>query len=451
MPAAPGEPLSRNRRRPAPALPADPIEPVETAASTPPEPILRLRALLALGLLGGLGAVAYPRVRATWELHTAAAALADHARCMVGPTGPALARDNPEEFNRLLRRRLVAAAPTERPFEACARLAAAAAGRPELERPHAATAPSFVEWGAPSAAGVEPTQLDALRVGTRRLGELARAAWPFVRGGYVHLVKPSIGTREAVHPVELPAPGVGAGLPAWRAHYRATRPAPGGWELAMGSGANLATFRSVDGGVRWRPAPARSVPLEAFAERCAATGSTRSWVIAESDDGKRVVVTSMDPDGAPQTADLTAATRVIAATSCDETALAALVADEGSRSVTLHLCRHRGACVEAPLPDAYGPGLPPRLPLDVARVRGTTVLAATHRGIVRVTSARDGAPWTPWAVAYDAGEQPPARAGLPPPGRLLVLGSRILLHGAAREGAYPVLFSDDQGATFHGP
>lgn len=450
MPAAPGEPLSRNRRRPPAAPSADPIEPVETAAPEATEPLFRLRGLVGLALLGGIGALAYPRVRATWELHTAAAALADHARCMVGPTGPDLARDNPAAFHRLVRRRLVAAAATEHPFEACGKLAAIAGGRPELERAHASPAAAFAEWGAPAPDGADVASIDALRVGTRRLGELARAAWPFVRGGYVHLVKPSIGTREAVHPVEPTAPAVGSGLPPWRAHYRATRQTPAGWELALGAGANLATFRSADG-VTWRSVSPRSVPLDAFAERCAATGSTRSFALGESDDGRRVVVTSLDPGAPPHTTELTATSRVIVSTSCDETALAALAADEGSRSVTLHLCRHRGPCAEAPLPDSYGPGLPPRLPLDVARVRGTTVLAATHRGIVRVASARDGAPWTPWAVAYDAGEQPAPRAALPPPGRLLVLGSRVALHGAARDGTYPVLFSDDQGATFHTP
>jgi hypothetical protein len=71
--------------------------------------------------------------------------------------------------------------------------------------------------------------------------------------------------------------------------------------------------------------------------------------------------------------------------------------------------------------------------------------------VVRVASSRDaGASWTPPTVAYDAVEEP-GRVGRPPT-ELLAIGRRVLLYGApGRAGeTYPLLYSDDQGASWHG-
>jgi hypothetical protein len=56
-------------------------------------------------------------------------------------------------------------------------------------------------------------------------------------------------------------------------------------------------------------------------------------------------------------------------------------------------------------------------------------------------------------VAYDAAEYPEESMGLPAPGRLLALDDRLVLYGGGRteRDAYLVLFSDDQGASWHGP
>jgi hypothetical protein len=90
---------------------------------------------------------------------------------------------------------------------------------------------------------------------------------------------------------------------------------------------------------------------------------------------------------------------------------------------------------------------------DVARVSGVTLLAVEMRGIVRVVSSRDdGASWTPPAVAFDASEYPDLHADVAVPSRLLTIGGRVFLYGAtARSGqSYPLLASDDQGASFRG-
>ena len=74
--------------------------------------------------------------------------------------------------------------------------------------------------------------------------------------------------------------------------------------------------------------------------------------------------------------------------------------------------------------------------------------------IVRVASSRDsGRSWTPWSVAYDAGEAQPSAMGLPPPARLLGLDDKLILYGGAQRSdqAYLVLVSEDQGASWKNP
>jgi photosystem II stability/assembly factor-like uncharacterized protein len=104
-----------------------------------------------------------------------------------------------------------------------------------------------------------------------------------------------------------------------------------------------------------------------------------------------------------------------------------------------------------PLP-TFGGLATPQYPLDIARVGGTTVLAVPTQGIVRVASSRDdGRTWTPFSVAHDPASQPHAAAAGAPE-RLLVVGTRVLLHGipTAAGESYPLLFSDDQGASWRG-
>jgi hypothetical protein len=92
------------------------------------------------------------------------------------------------------------------------------------------------------------------------------------------------------------------------------------------------------------------------------------------------------------------------------------------------------------------------LGLSAARARGATILAASRGGIVRVFSSRDdGRTWTPPVVAFDSVEAGSDSASVP--ARLLSLGDRVLLYaGAGRERpGYPVLASDDFGASWHAP
>ena len=82
---------------------------------------------------------------------------------------------------------------------------------------------------------------------------------------------------------------------------------------------------------------------------------------------------------------------------------------------------------------------------EIARV------ATANAGVVRVISSRDdGETWTPAVVAYDRDEQPNPTAALPE--HLLSLGSRVMLYAGAQRPnqTYPVLFSNDFGASWQG-
>lgn len=441
--------------------PSDPPPPLSApvASRGRGEPPVRLRALLVIGVLLLVGWAMYPRAQAAWLLHTRATELADYALCMVGPTGPSLLRDDPSKFRQLVRRRLIYSAPDERPFEQCAHGARELTGSVAIERAHQATAWTFVEYGGPAADTARTRGGDAfdvadLSVSARALAELARDGWPFVRDGWTHLVRPSLGAHEATHPVELPRPAVGRGLPEWRARYRALSATKDNLVLAVGRGANLSVYKSADGGVSWTPGSVRQPGLASFAERCAAVNGVHSFTFVSSDDGRRTLVTSQGPDGAPASVDLAPAALNIVGAACDEDALVAALTAPGSRDVTLALCPYRQPCRALPMPVFAGVGASPRFPLDVARLDGTTIIAVAMHGVVRVASTRDdGRSWTPFSVAFDVAAHQEVRTRVAVPDRLLVVGKRVLLYGGADRPAdtYPVLISDDLGAAWRTP
>jgi hypothetical protein len=347
-------------------------------------------------------------MRAAWQLRASATAFADYALCMVGPTGPSLLRDNPGEFRRLARRRLIAAPADDHPFTRCAKGAGQVTQSALVERTHRALAMSFVEYGADFAGGgLEPVRLDDLAVTTRRLAELAEASWPFIRGGYTSLVQPSAYAAEAAHPVELPRPGAGRGLP-----------------------------------------PARSL------SRCAAGSTGGAFVLAVSADHAAKIVRTVTPEGVTADAPFAPANARVFAVSCDDRAATIAVGHQGSRDVELFTCGYLGSCAALPLPQFGVTGPVARYPLDVARVDGATVVAVPMHGIIRVASSRDdGRTWTPFTVAFDPQAYPELRFDTPSPERLFVVGHRVLLHGAATRptGTFPLLASDDSGASFRAP
>jgi len=427
---------------PAAAAPVEPSLPAERRG-----PLVRLRSLLVLGLIGAAVWLLHPRAQAAWKLHASATQLANYALCMVGPTGPALLRDNSPEFAALVRRRLISSEPAERPFQDCAKLAREITASEAAERAHRAPASSFVEYGGSRAGEVS---LGALGITGHHLAELARAAWPFVRGGYVKLVKPSIAAHEAVHPIEPPRPGVGRGLPAWRAGYRAVGEVGGVLTAAFGKGAALSVYQSADGGLSWRSAPAKGV--EAFAERCPA--GARSFTFTLSADTKTLLVSSEGSDGPPQTAELAPADAELVSVSCDAKAMVVAYQKEHDKQVHLAACAHRGRCTAMPLPQLGGVDTTPGAALDLARVDGATIVSVPTGGVVRVASTRDdGQSWTPFTVAFDDKAHQEPRVDVRVPSRLLVIGKRVFLYGAAPKPgqSYSVIASDDLGASWRTP
>lgn len=413
---------------PAPELPASPV---------------RLRHLLLLSGLGLGGMWLYPRADAAWKLNGMAVALADYGSCMAGPTGAALLRSRQvDEFHKLVRRRLVTAPAGDAPFARCAPLAQKLTGSAAAEQAHRTPAFEFAEYGGnPSPKH----SLAELTVSPDAVAEEAHRAWPLIRG-YSTLVKTSLGAFEALHPVAPAEPARGRGLPSGRAYYRSVRVERDGALLAFGSGANAGAFRTADGGVTFSPVP-RSL-ASGFAERCPTGADGRGFVLQGDGDGTLVV--SLSPGGEPATARLTREPDEIAALACDEKVLVAAVRPHGSRRSVLRRCAIQGSCEPMPEPNLGVPGGGLDFPLDLARVSGTTVMALGMGNVVRVVSARDGAGWTPASVAYDGDTY-----GLPVakrPTRLLTVGRRVLLHGASTRAneTYPLLYSDDQGASFRG-
>ncbi len=441
-----GQP-SLGRRSPSARARHQSLPPVETVSrSSPP---VRLRYLLLFLLLAFAGAWLWPRGVAAWRLHNLGVKKADYALCMVGPTGPALLREEPAALSDLLRKRIVTAGPSKRPFASCSSLAE------DLDMPHRALsahtqqAREFVEYRA--GPGITPTfSVNDLVLTTEDLEELSQQAWPFVRHGYLRLIEPSRHAREAVHPATAPQPGTGRGLPASRFHYRSTLAFGQRVVGAFGSGANARTLLSDDAGVTWSSG-GKKLASEII-DRCPADEEGRAFSLSLTEAGRQMVL-SQGPAAPPQAAQLSEPGEILSSITCDESALvAALLLEEdekGRRPVRLRLCPFRRPCRDLIPPEQMG-GL--FYPADVARLGGDIVLARTYRGLTRVTSTRDdGRSWAPWTVAFDSvSAELPASAA---PYRLLPISDRTLLFGrpSKDDGSYVLLVSDDHGASFRAP
>ena len=407
-------------------------------------PPIRLRFVLLLGLVGVFMWQLYPRLQAAFRLHEVTVATADYGLCMVGPTGPTLIRDRPRDFERLVRRRLMASEASERPFQRCAKLARKITASVEVERTHGLSASEFRE-----RAG-RGTALSELAVSTTPLAQLSESAWPFARGGYTQLMKPSLGAVEAAH-VPAPArPALGRGLPARGTVYRNVWREGTGYGLALGAGSDTALYVTSDRGVSFRPLARRGDVFEQHAERCASLDGRRVYRVTPREDGGAQQVLFSLEAGEPATSELSPIAERVLGSGCDEHGLVALTADR--ERLHLRSCPFGGRCGELALPALFS-GAPSQA-VDIAKVKGTIVLSLAQEGVVRVVSSRDeGRSFTPPVVAFDAAEYPDLGAGRRPPQRLLALGERLLLYaGAAKSSdAYVVLASDDQGVSFRTP
>jgi hypothetical protein len=222
--------------------------------------------------------------------------------------------------------------------------------------------------------------------------------------------------------------------------------------LVQGRDVNLSALRSADGGKTWQRADGDSALVRSLAGRCSAGTDAASFRLNAEDGQLRLESWS---EGALEGSALVGVSdATVIALACDRDAAVLAFMDEQRHRVGLRLCPRQRPCrsPERPSPLTATPG--PGATFALARVRGATVLALSREGVVRVASSRDdGQSWTPWTVAYDRAERGAQGATEAPPTHLLALGGRVLLYGTAlgSAGDYPLLASDDLGASWHTP
>lgn len=412
-----------------------------------PRPVLPVRLryvvlLIAAGLSMrslGLRALAY------WQLHEAGAQLGNYAACMVGPTGPQLLRERPTDFWKLVRRRVVAAAADARPFAPCVPALRAFAG--EARRPaHEARASEFAEHALLRRNAKPRYAVGDLTIGAERLETLEAAAWPFAPASMNTVIRPERRASVAPHPPEPPEPAAGRGLPAVDLGYSALKIVGSSHALVTGQGANVAAYRSDDGGVSWASANVDDPAVDALSGWCASAGSGARFRLRHTGDQLRVDSWSG--------ADLETSYPVVSADgqltsfACDSAAAVAVVREPGEERPLFRVCPHRSACKHLPVPGFLRAAVNDRATFSIARVEGTTVIAMALSGVVRVISSRDdGETWTPPVVAYDAAERGSAEGT---PTHLLGLGQKLSLFAGGRtpSESYPVLFSSDLGVSW---
>jgi hypothetical protein len=423
--------------------------PPEPQAPRPPP--IRLRFVLLFALLGLAVYLVAPRALANWRLHGAASEFANYALCMVGPTGPSLLRDQPGEFWRRVRRRIVAAEPAVRPFALCSKTLADVEQDPARRAAHAARADEFVEHTRYEAAERPRFSLAELRVTTEPLERLLRQARPFAPRDYTDLVRPTFGAVAAAHPADLPVPGRGRGLPEAEVRYGSVVHTEAGYLLVQGRDVNIEAVQTADNGKTWSRLDSELPAVRALGGTCTAGQGTAAFRLRADSTTLRLEHWG---DGAAQaSAVIGDADATLVAFSCDEDAALLVLQDERHARPQLKLCPSARPCKVLKRPSALSLPAGPGAALSAVRVRGAIVLALSREGVVRVTSSRDdGESWTPLVVAYDRAEQPAARAKENVPERLLALGGRVLLYGAPSAVAdYPLLASDDFGASWHAP
>jgi hypothetical protein len=422
----------------------------ESAEVAPRVPPIRLRFVLLFGLLA-LGTYLFaPRAIAHWRLHGAATELANYGLCMAGPTGPSLLVEQPEVFWHNVRRRLIGAEASSRPFAACGKGFAEVQGDARRREAHAARADEFREYARYDGAPARHALAD-LTVTTESLERLLADARPFAPRDYMELLRTSLNAPAAPHPIDLPVPGRGRGLsPAGFAHA-AVASNEEGLLLVQGRDVNVSALRSADGGKTWQRADTDGALVQALAGRCSTGADAPSFRLTAEDGTLRLESWSAGVLEGSALIGVSDATLIDLA--CDREAAVAAFMDEQRHRVTLKLCPRQKPCrsLERPAPLGAAPGA--GATFAVARARGATVLALSREGVVRVASSRDdGQSWTPWTVAYDRGERGRLGASEAPPTRLLALGGRVLLYGTAGgAGDYPLLVSDDLGASWHTP
>ncbi len=415
------------------------------ASRTGVRPRIRLRYVL-LALTGAL--VAYwfvPRARLAWHLHDAATQEADYALCMAGPTGAVMLRDEPSKFWQLVRRRVVASGADDKPFVDCGPIAQKLTGSPEIAALHQAPAREFADWG--SRGGT--LALGHLASSMPNLMDMAEGAWPFTRGGAAMLIKPSLGAKEAMHPIATMRPGSVQGLPLTGTFYRARRVTERGWFVITSNARETKAYRSRDQGRRWTPTSPWQTALQGTMNRCLADVGERGFAVEQSRNESGLTVTYYNQDSKTGQSAIAKSSRAVRSFACDETAALLLTSDTPNH-YNLWMCAVDQPCRELPAPSPLiGMTVDG---IDVARQKGATVVAVTQGALVRVLSSRDdGRSYTPFTVAIDHQDACPLELAAYQPAQLLSIANSLLILQEPASGSGPTLAlsSSDQGASWH--
>ena len=413
-------------------------------------PKIERRVLRGRHLLGALICLlaafwGLPRARAAWRLHDTAVLFADYGLCMAGPTGAVALRDQPSEFWRLVRRRLVASNSDERVFAGCAALAFRLTGASSVADAHQVQAGRFAEWGMPGAT------VDLNQIGRTLpdLSEMGQAAWPFLRSGVAVLVKPSLGAKEAMHPLETAKPGAIVGLQLHGRLLRSRRITERGLFVVASNGHDTRAVRSRDRGRNWTPTSPWQAALEGTSDRCSSDGSERAFGLDghRANTGPAIVYYNSDVKTGQSV--LGGPNHHIVSLGCDESA-AVVIADAGNREYGIWQCSSDLPCRALPTPPILQGLLADGI--DIARIRGAIVIAITQGPVVRVVSSRDeGRSYTPFTIALDHADSVIAEKGRYFPAQLLAIGGSVVMVEEAESISMPALalVSNDFGASWH--
>lgn len=419
----------------------------------PPSPVkfvppVRLRYVaLVVGLVAGIFSV-IPRAVAFWQLHSAATNFANYALCMVGPTGPNLLKDSPHEFWQLVRRRLISARGESRPFSECLTEESATSVGAKRWAAHAAAAGDFEEYASFAARGKAPFSIGDLLITTAQLKQLADQARPFSHG-YDSLVQPSRNAPTVPHPVPLPRPLTGSGLPQGAIGFGAVSRTPQGHLLVVGRDANRQAFRSSDEGSSWTAVDPLSTEATRAQGKCGQGDGQVEFRL--SVDNKRLRIESWAGNSLETSFPLAPVDHILREFSCDAEVALVVTSDREQENIAMKLCRHLRRCRVLKPPMALQQIRAVDAEFSLTRSGRTIVAALARKGIVRVVSSRDdGATWTPPTVAYDREEPGNLNFGHAVPNKLLTVGKHVLLYAGAHRSStqYPVLMSEDSGASW---
>ena len=406
-------------------------------------PRFRLRHLLIAALAALLGMWGVPRARAAWRLHDTATLYADYGLCMAGPTGATLLRDQPSEFWRLVRRRLVASGADEKVFAGCGPTVARLTGASHAADLHQARAGEFAEWGR-TGGGL---QLSDLARTLPDLATLSDSAWPFLKNGVSVLIKPSLGAKEAIHPVESARPGSLNGLRLHGSLFRTRRTSDKGWFVVLSDADGVHAYRSRDRGHRWTATSAWQTALENTHERCSAEASERAFGLEPHRAGAAATIVYFNHGMRSGQSTLGEGQRVLNL-ACDDAA-AVIIVESGRGQLGLTLCAMEQPCKAMPILPILNELRPDGI--DLARIQGATVIALTQGDLVRVVSTRDdGRVYTPFTVALDHNDNPFVPKATFWPAQLLAIGGTLLLTQDTKTGsAFSVaVVSNDFGASW---